>query len=306
MNKIFSVTGLAILSLSGSGYAIERLTPIKEPEIVPAKSNEVNSPAKAWLGVAGHPVSDALASQLNIPHGVTLELVAPDGSAAQAGIKKFDIITQIGDQPIKGMNDMRSAMREAAVDSVIDVTIFSEGKSELKKVKLAARPAHLANHKVVPHVAQPQSSGAQQKLPKSLQHLPASDRQRIEKMIANQVEQFEKHFAQMDVQTADGQAMQEKVQGMNIDLDDIRMKGHSNYSGTFTMMDDQGSIRLKVTDEDGKHVVVKDTEGKLLYAGPYETAEDKAAVPANVRERIEALGLNKKKHGVGFQFKFGQ
>lgn len=306
MNKFFSVTSLAALTLTGSSYAIERLTPIKEPEIVPTKAKEVNASAKAWLGVAGHPVSGALAAQLNIPHGVTLELVAPEGAAAQSGIKKFDIITQIGDQPIKGMNDMRTAMREAKVDSVVDVTVFSEGKSELKKVKLTARPAHLANHRAAPEQAHPNSGNAQQRLPKSLQHLPANDRQRIEQMMANQVQQFEKHFAQMDVQMADAQAMQDKMQGMKIDLDDIRMKGHSNYSGTFTMMDDQGSIRLKVTDEAGKHVVVKDTAGKLLYAGPYETEEDKAAVPGNVRERIEALGLNKKKHGVGFQFKFGQ
>jgi hypothetical protein len=72
------------------------------------------------------------------------------------------------------------------------------------------------------------------------------------------------------------------------------------------MMDDQGSIRLKVTDAAGKQVEVKDKSGKVLYAGPYETTEDKAVVPADVRARIDALGLDSHAQGNGFKFQFGE
>ncbi|PQJ27742.1 S1C family serine protease [Rubritalea profundi] len=308
MNKIFSFTSLAALVLSGNSYAIERLTPIQEPEAKPEQAQKAEITPKAWLGVAGKPVNPALAAQLSIPHGVTVELVAGDGSAAKSGIKKFDIITKIGDREIKGMNDLRAAVRGAEVDQTLDVELFSAGKKRVKKVKLEARPDYLPQYRPEPKKlksAQSQGRGFQ-RLPDVFQHLPAADRQRIEQMMQSQVKQLENHFAHMDIQLADIQQIKRKVQSMQLDLGDLRMKGHSNYSGTFTMMDDQGSIRLKVTDEVGKQVEVKDKSGKVLYAGPYETAEDKAAVPAEVRARIDALGLDALQQGNGFQFQFGK
>jgi serine protease Do len=305
MNKIFSFTSIAVLAISGSSYAIERLSPIQEPEAQPQK---LESTAKAWLGVAGKPINPALAAQMSIPHGVTVELVDGNGSAAKFGIKKFDVITKIGDREIKEMNDLRAVIRDAEVDQILDVELFSAGEKVSKKVKLDARPEYLPKYRPEPEKLKPAQSQNRglQLLPDGFQHLPAADRQRIEQMMQSQVQQLQKHFAQMDIQLADVQQIKKKVQRMQLDPGNLRMKGHSNYSGTFTMMDDQGSIRLKVTDEAGKQVEVKDKAGKVLYAGPYETAEDKAAVPADVRARIDALGLDSQLQGNGFQFQFGK
>ncbi len=306
MNKIFSFTSLAALILSGSGYAIERLSPIQEPVAQPKQVQKEQ--AKAWLGLAGQPVKPALAAQLGIPHGVTVELVAGDGSAAKAGLKKFDIITKIGDQDIKGMDDLRTVLRDAKIDQTLDVELYSHGKKVMKKVTLEARPDHLPKSKVERKNLKPEQAGNHgfKQLPKAFQQLPEADRKRIEKMMQSQVQQLESQFAQMDIEMADVEQMKQKFQSMQLDLGDIRMKGHSNFSGSFTMMDNQGSIRLKVNDETGKQVEVKDKSGKVLYSGPYETAEDKAAVPADVRARIDALGLDAQKQGNGFQFQFGK
>jgi serine protease Do len=308
MSNIFIFTSFTILALCGSSNAIERLTPIQEPEAKPEQAQKAEITPKAWLGVAGQPLNPALAAQLSITHGVTLELIAGDGSAAKSGIKKFDIITKIGDREIKGMNDLHAAIHGAQVDQILDIELFSAGKKVVKKVKLEARPDHFPKYRPVPkklNQGQAQGSGFK-KLPDAFQHLPAADRQRIEQMMQSQVKQLENHFAQMDIQLADVQQIKKKMQSMQLDLGDLRMKGHSNYSGTFTMIDEQGCIRLKVTDEAGKQVAVMDKAGKVLYAGPYETAEDKAAVPAEVRARIDALGLDALQQGNGFQFQFGK
>ena len=66
--------------------------------------------------------------------------------------------------------------------------------------------------------------------------------------------------------------------------------GNAKFGGSITMADEQGSVSLKMTD-DGKEVEVKDKNGKLLYAGPYETDIDKEAVPDEIRERIDRLGV---------------
>lgn len=308
MNNIFKFTSLAALALSGSGYAIERLSPIQEPVAQPKQAKQAETVAKAWLGVAGKSVNPALAAQLNISHGVTVELVAGDGSAAKSGIKKFDIITKIGDREIKGMDDLRAAIVDAEVDQTLDIELFSSGKKVTKKVKLEARPDHLPKYRTDPT---PLKSGQAhshsfKQLPGALKHLPQADQQRIQNMVQSQVQQLENIFSQMDIEEADVAKMKEKIKSMQLDLGEIRMRGHSNFSGTFTMMDDQGSIRLKVTDAAGKQVEVKDKSGKVLYAGPYETAEDKAAVPADVRARIDALGLDSHAQGNGFKFQFGE
>jgi len=305
MNKVLSVTSLAAVVLSGNSFAIERLTPIKEPKGKPAPTPNVNeTKPKAWLGVAGQPVNDALAAQLGVDHGITIELVSPDGSAAQSGIKKFDIITQIGDKQIKSMTDLRQAMLGAEVDEVLDVQIYSQGQRELKKVKLGARPAHLPAVSATPKKNQPQAKKSARSLPRAFQHLPANDRFRIEEMMEHQIQQMQEHFSQMDAQFADLQQLHQ--QQMQIDPNNIRMKGHSNYSGTFTMMDNEGSIRLTLNEKDGKQVEVKDRAGKVLYAGPYESDEDKKAVPTDIRSRIEALGIGQQAQGGGLKFHFGR
>ncbi|MFC4993207.1 S1C family serine protease [Rubritalea tangerina] len=306
MNKIFHFTSIAAIALAGGAHAIERITPIEEPQADKPKAKVEKKQAKAWLGVAGQPVDEALAAQLGVEHGVTLELVAPDGSAAQSGIQKYDIITKVGEKDIRGMADLRDVMRNAAVDSELELEIFSKGKKERKTVKLQARPQHLGQARVEPQEVKPRVKRFEN-LPQAFSQLPEADRKRIEEMMQHQARNLEEHFANMDIQMADIQELQKKMKGMHLDLGDLRMKGHSNFSGTFTMMDDQGSICMKMTDEKGKHVEVKDRQGKVLYAGPYDTEEDKAAVPADVRARIDAIGLDQQAgEGMGFQFHFGR
>ena len=302
MRNIFGITSLAILAIYGNAHAIERLTPIVEPKGKPAPAPTLDkSKQKAWLGVAGQPVAEALAAQLGIGHGITIELVSPDGSAFQSGIKKFDIITRIGEQEIASMRDLRQSINEAAVNDVLDIEVFTGGKKELKKVKLGARPAHLPAVSATP--MKPPSIQSK-KLPQALQHLPANDRVRIEEMMEQQIQQMQKHFSQMDAQFEDLQHLHN--QSMQIDPNTIRMKGHSNYSGTFTMMDNEGSIRLTLNEQQGKQVEVKDRSGQVLYAGPYETDEDKMAVPAEIRSRIEALGMDQQAQRGGLKFHFGR
>lgn len=306
MKYFLSITSLAALALSGNSIAIERLTPIQEPKGKPAPlPSATPNEQKAWLGVAGQPVDEVLGAQLGIDHGIAVELVSPEGSAAKAGIKKFDIITQIGDKPIKSMTDLRQAMHSTKVAEVLDVEVFSGGQKELKKVTLGARPAHLPSIASSPQqIAPPAASNNKRKLPRAFQHLPANDRFRIEEMMEQQIQQMQEHFSQMDAQFADLQQLHH--QQMQIDPNNIRMKGHHNYSGTFTMMDNEGSIRLTLNETDGKQVEVKDRAGKVLYAGPYETDADKKAVPTDIRSRIEALGIGQQAQGGGLKFHFGR
>jgi hypothetical protein len=61
-------------------------------------------------------------------------------------------------------------------------------------------------------------------------------------------------------------------------------------STTFKMQDQEGSVETKNIDG-GKEIIVRDKEGKILFGGPWDTTQDKAAASPEIRERIEKLDL---------------
>jgi len=58
-----------------------------------------------------------------------------------------------------------------------------------------------------------------------------------------------------------------------------------------SLMDNEGSVTIK-TINGKKEVIVKDRSGKVLFEGPYQNDQDKAAVPDEYRERIEAFNFS--------------
>lgn len=70
------------------------------------------------------------------------------------------------------------------------------------------------------------------------------------------------------------------------------------------LMDDQGSIEMKTIDGQ-KEVRVFDKAGKLLWEGPYDTDQDKAAVPDDIRERIESVNVDMNIGGKGIRLRMG-
>lgn len=291
MKNIISLTGLAAILLTSKSFAIERLTPILEPEIKSPVVEEKQS-ARAWLGVAGQPIDKALATQLGIDHGVTLELVAPDGSAGKAGIKKFDVITKIGDKSINSMNDLRGVLGDSQINDILDVEVFSGGKLVNHKVALDGHPGNFSQSRGGKPQINPlnQRSLSNHQLPQSLGGVSDLDRERIDRIVEAQLQQMEKRFAQMDVRAADLLALQDRA---------LSLSSGSMSSSSVTLMDEQGSIRIKSSDKEGQYVEVKDSQGKVLFAGPYQTEEEKKAAPESVRARIDALGFDSSKGGSG-------
>ena len=62
----------------------------------------------------------------------------------------------------------------------------------------------------------------------------------------------------------------------------------SSASSMIQMNDGTHAITIK-SDGEGKHVTVKDQDGKELFAGPLNTDEDRAKVPAELREKLDRI-----------------
>jgi hypothetical protein len=67
-------------------------------------------------------------------------------------------------------------------------------------------------------------------------------------------------------------------------------------------MDDQGSIELKAVDG-GKEITVRDPQDQIIWSGPWDTEQDKAAAPDDVRQRIERLNFDGQGNGLRLQFR---
>jgi Do/DeqQ family serine protease len=68
----------------------------------------------AALGVSVAPLTPDMASRLGVSkdaHGLVVEAVDPNGRAADAGIKAGDVIESVNRQPVKGIDDLRAALK---------------------------------------------------------------------------------------------------------------------------------------------------------------------------------------------------
>jgi len=62
--------------------------------------------AKFWIGVECGPLSEALKSQLQLEHGLVVMHVMDESPANKAGLQKFDILLQLGDEKLRDVGHM--------------------------------------------------------------------------------------------------------------------------------------------------------------------------------------------------------
>jgi hypothetical protein len=77
-----------------------------------------------------------------------------------------------------------------------------------------------------------------------------------------------------------------------------------NAQSSIRLLDESGSVEM--TSQDGrKEVRVFDESGNLVWEGPYDTDEDKAAAPPEVQRRLEKLDINMDLEGSGLKLRLG-
>jgi hypothetical protein len=62
-----------------------------------------------------------------------------------------------------------------------------------------------------------------------------------------------------------------------------------------------------VKSSDGsKEVTVRDAQDNVIWTGPWDTEQDKAAAPAEVRKRVDSLNLDTTFKGGGLRFQMNK
>jgi serine protease Do len=122
----------------GIGFAI----PINMAHYVLNQIIEHGKVVRGWLGVAIQEVTPSLAKAFNVPpeKGALIGDVMPNSPAAQAGLKRGDIITSLQGQPVNSPNELRLQIAQMTPGTELHLGVLENGKSREVSVKLAEMP----------------------------------------------------------------------------------------------------------------------------------------------------------------------
>ncbi len=266
-----------------------------------APQNLPEAPATAFLGIVTSDVPDVLAEHLDLKpdEGIIVRSLMPDGPASKAGITAHDVITRAGDQVIHSPEDISKWVAEQKPGDKVSLDIIHKGKATKIDVTLGSRPAGVA-------AADPQPMDQL-----NLDEFPKELADRIRGAI-------EGNLGGLDLNAGDdpaaqfppmmGNALQEMKKQMEKALGAppvMNPGGIHLQGGTVRMRDPEGSVEIKANNG-SKEVTVRDNSDKVVWTGPWDTEQDKAAAPAEVRKRVTNLNLDGGINGNGIHLKLNQ
>jgi PDZ domain len=231
-----------------------------------------------FLGVETSEVPRVLSEQMNLPRGfgVVVDYVVPNGPAAAAGLQASDIIRMLNDQQIVDPSQLGKLVRSFAEDTSVDLTLLRKGKEVKVSVKLGKKEVPVGHGPF----------GFEQEwnfddLDKMKFDFKAPDMSAVREAVARAKDEAMR--ARDEVQRA--------ARGLRIVTTDDGLTKSTRIDlgkATVTFSDDQGELKMENV-EGRKMLTAKDAQGKVLYNGPIDTEEERAKLPANVRQRFEKL-----------------
>ncbi len=136
----------AIFSRSGGSLGIGFAVPVDTAREVMQALVQGGSVRRGWIGVVPRDLSAELAQSLSLSttDGVLITGVLQDGPAARGGVRPGDVVTKIGDKPVKNTGELLSAVAALAPDSAASVGVQRGSQSMEFKLRVGERKKALA------------------------------------------------------------------------------------------------------------------------------------------------------------------
>ena len=276
----------------------------KLPEIkLQAEDMPAPKAQTAFLGVVSGDVPEMLADHLDLKpgEGVLVRSLVPDGPAAKSGITANDVILRVAGREIGSAAAISEEIATHQPGDTIAIDLIHKGKSTKLDVTLGIRPAAIAGLE------------PQQLDPRNLDGLPKELADRIRQAIEGNLGAMDLKLGDQGLQMApqmedalrDMKKRMEGAMGKNF-LPPEAANGQPQIQGAATvrMKDQQGSVEVKSKDG-GKEVTIRDQQDNVTWSGPWDTAQDRAAAPDDVRQRVQSLNLDTHFNGNGLRLQMG-
>jgi len=206
------------------------------------------------------------------------------------------VITKVGGKGVTSQDELREAVTGHKPGEQVAIDLIHRGKAETKNLALGERPA----------MAGAPGGG---ELEDMLGGLPEAQAKQVREVIEQNLKAIE---GQVQPVPGEGAAvegipealkqLQQRVgkafRGMGGVLPGGQMQFNMQSSSSIRLMDEQGSVEMEMR-EGSKQVRVRDKQGKVQWEGPYDTVQDKAAVPDDARQRIDKMNFDVVEGGQG-------
>ena len=286
---------------TGSGRSVIRIQSVE-----PGRGKE---PARevTWLGLSTEDISEALTAQLGLKpgQGLVVVFVAPDSPAAKAGIQKYDVIEELGDQTLVDPGQLRKLIQMQKEGDTIKLTLHRGGKKQTVSATLVKRTESVAMLSAGQTMELSALAGANggnwvfgnQKAPRADSVV---NRQIVDTEVQRDMEQ-----ARTAIQEALRQSSQATTR-MGRPMPPMPPQAPAfptmvdvGNNATVTVKQDGASVKTIVKSDDTgvmvlvasprKHLTAHDKDGKLLFDGDIETPEQQKKIPAELKKKIEPL-----------------
>lgn len=259
----------------------------------------------AFLGVVSGEVPDMLADQLDLKpgEGVIVRSLVPDGPAAKAGLAVNDVITRVSGNPVGSPQDISKQITSNKPGDSVTLDLIHKSKPAQLSITLGVKPREYA-------AMEPQALD-----PFNLDGIPRDLAERIKKAVAGNLRGLDLQLgddeAQIGPQMEDAmRELKKRMQGalgegFVLPGDEAEGQIQTHGGATIKMKDADGSVEVKSSD-DSKEVTIRDQQDKVVWNGPWDTAQDKEAAPADVRKRVESLNIDNTFKGAGLRLKMNQ
>ena len=252
--------------------------PHRGHHLMPPGPREMES--VTFLGIATVPVNPVLTDQLGLANGAGLvvTMVAPDSPATNV-LKQHDVVVKLDDQLLIEQRQLAVLIRNHKEGDEVTLTFIRGGKETTAKVKLA-------KHEVPKLAMLGDGQGA--------------DLLNFHRMLMNGEggapgmgrEDMDRVLSLMEHGGPGGPGMPGPgVAHIEINRDDgpgMHSVSVSTSNSNMVYSDEQGSLDLTIKDGK-KTLVAKNAKGDQLYSGPVDTPEQRKALPADVRARLDNL-----------------
>ncbi len=239
---------------------------------------EAKAPAEVWLGALTKTLPRLVGEHLGLApgHGLSVEMVVPDGPSAKAGLQKDDVLVKLADQQLVLPEQLAILVQSHQPGDTRKLEILRDGKPLTLDVTLTPRPPEYARRERPAGAERRADNGVGGLNPAPVQVLPFEgdvDIAQMEKRLEQMRERLQQQAGRMADQLAQGQAPgQVNMQVFRLD------------QGRVQIGDDKGIIEIE--KKDGvMTLTAKDKQGNVMFEGPYSTDEEKARVPEEIRKR---------------------
>lgn len=264
---IYTLPPMLILCGPAASAAPQAKPPTIEErvEIHSTNTHEMPAPAKpaepvTFLGVEVEPVDEALAAQLKLPaeHGLVVRYVVPDSPAAAAGVQRHDVLTRLDDQLLIEPRQLAALVRSHQAGDTVRLTYMRAGAEARATASLTRRvPPQAASLDTLRWIGEGPMAPAQ------------------------------------FVYRAGAAAPRASVPGHRFTSTAPHGGGTPRvmvFRPTARIVYTEDEVTLEVTtNEHGRHLEARGADGEVLFQGPVNTPEQRAAVPEPLQKHLEKL-----------------